>query len=82
MSIKYTLKLTKKSGEVVWYRKLTKTRISSVISRTPMKSCYLRVGYQPDIYNDGDFTKKEDALRALRCFTEKDLVLYATDKVF
>ncbi len=76
---KYALSITRNDGTT---KSLYPTR-KSKISRNPelknFKSAYLKVHYTKKIYNDGDFSNKQDLLRALHSWTEPTLLRYVEE---
>ena len=70
----YLLKIFKKDGTVVSYRRRLKTRIIDLIVGNLFLKLRLKVTYGQGNYNEGVYLTKKDALVALKAFTEKPLL--------
>lgn len=75
----YQLICYKNGKEVGRYQKRMKNAIIDLIKHVSADKWYLRVGYQPTVYNDGDFDNQEDLLNAMTEWTSKDLLDYVEE---
>jgi len=74
--VKLKLEVTEKDGTVLGYQPAKKSKITRSVVLGKMKSAYLKVVYKTGVYNDGTFTSKDDLLKALDSWTDKQQLEY------
>lgn len=81
--LKVSLKLTKKSGSILFYHTGKVKRIYSIVRQGNFSNSYLKVSYGKhkdvfgklvEFYNDGHYSNRDDLVFAFKAFTEKQLV--------
>ena len=77
--LNFQLSIKKEDGSLERHRWQLKTRVLRFIEANSAKEWYLKVEYYPDVYNHGAYRTKEDLVKALNQFMEKDLLDYVMD---